>query len=78
MAMGIFEMFDLAGNDIDWRQRVELGLTNPRNRDPSKRYSSLVDKICEKGNFLSIYGCSVTLNLMQHRIFWSENFAWLV
>ena len=51
-AMGIFEMFDLAGIDIGWRQRTELGLTNknPTNRDPSKRYSSLMDKLCEKGS----------------------------
>lgn len=49
LAMGIFEMFDLAGIDIGWRQRTELGLTDPKKRDPSKRYSSLMDKLCEHG-----------------------------
>ncbi len=49
--MGIFEMMDLAGLDVSWRQRVELGLTDKEKRDPSKRYLSLADKICEKGYF---------------------------
>ena len=49
LAMGIFEMFDLAGIDIGWRQRKEMGLTDPSKRDPCKRYSSLMDKLCEKG-----------------------------
>jgi 3-hydroxyacyl-CoA dehydrogenase len=49
LAMGVFEMLDLAGLDIGWRQRAERGLTAPANRDPSKRYSSLMDKLCEKG-----------------------------
>ena len=50
MAMGLFEMLDLAGNDVPWRQRQDRG-------DPEatlargERYCSLGDKLCEDGAF---------------------------
>jgi 3-hydroxyacyl-CoA dehydrogenase len=49
--MGMFEMVDLSGNDIGYRQRTELGLTSKASRDPSLRYCSLPDKLCERGFF---------------------------
>lgn len=51
MAMGLFEMMDLAGLDVGWRQRTELGLTKVENRNPRFRYSTLMDKLCEQGYF---------------------------
>ena len=51
LAMGMFEMMDLAGGDIGWRQRKELGLTVKDNRESNKRYCCLPDKLCEKTFF---------------------------
>ena len=51
LAMGPFEMMDMAGNDIGWRQRQDLGLTDPKNRPIGQRYNLLGDKICEAGRF---------------------------
>lgn len=66
LAMGFFEMCDLAGNDISWRQRAERGLTgankvdistinserSPKSPDyPGMRYCSLPDRLCEMGRF---------------------------
>lgn len=60
MAMGPFEMGDLAGNDVSWRIRQQVGLTtgNATDRIPNTRwdssnprYSSLADKLCEAGYF---------------------------
>jgi 3-hydroxyacyl-CoA dehydrogenase len=55
-AMGVFEMLDLAGNDVGWRQRIERGLTvgaikyTPPDY-PGMRYCSIADKLCEKSGF---------------------------
>ncbi|KRP23043.1 MAG: hypothetical protein ABR97_06720 [Rhodobacter sp. BACL10 MAG-120419-bin15] len=46
-AMGIFEMQDLAGNDISWAMRKRLAAT----RNPSIRYVDIADKLCELGRF---------------------------
>lgn len=60
LAMGIFEMSDMAGNDVSWRQRMERGLTGDAVGKvdimtppdyPGMRYSILGDKICEVGRF---------------------------
>lgn len=63
LAMGIFEMSDLAGNDVGWRQRSERKLTNgghlllaeDSNRlspdYPGMRYCGIGDALCEKGKF---------------------------
>lgn len=45
--MGIFEMQDLAGNDISWAMRKRQAAT----RDPSVRYVDIPDRLCEKGRF---------------------------
>ena len=45
--MGPFAMGDLAGLDVGWRIRQRRAAT----RDPEERYSSLADKICERGRF---------------------------
>jgi 3-hydroxyacyl-CoA dehydrogenase len=45
--MGPFAMGDLAGLDVGWRIRQRRAAT----RDPNERYSSLADKICERGRF---------------------------
>ncbi|KJE97909.1 peroxisomal bifunctional enzyme [Capsaspora owczarzaki ATCC 30864] len=52
MAMGPFQMGDLAGNDVGWRIRQGKGMTNPATR-PAKegRYCELGDKLCELGRF---------------------------
>ena len=61
-AMGLFEMSDLAGNDVSWRQRIERGLApgvgGATNRTvsctmdyPDMRYCGVADKLCEKGRF---------------------------
>eukprot|EP01102_Stenamoeba_stenopodia_P011805 TRINITY_DN364_c0_g4_i1.p1 TRINITY_DN364_c0_g4~~TRINITY_DN364_c0_g4_i1.p1 ORF type:complete len:617 (+),score=181.91 TRINITY_DN364_c0_g4_i1:68-1852(+) len=47
MAMGPFQMGDLAGNDVSWRIRQGKGLTNPTTRKTDDRYSELADKLCE-------------------------------
>jgi 3-hydroxyacyl-CoA dehydrogenase len=46
-AMGIFEMQDLAGNDISWAMRKRQAST----RDPATRYVDIADKLCELGRF---------------------------
>lgn len=66
LAMGFFEMCDLAGNDISWRQRQERGLTGAHRVDlatinsersakspdyPGMRYCALPDRLCERGRF---------------------------
>lgn len=45
--MGIFEMQDLAGNDISWAMRTR----GAASRDPSIRYVDIADKLCELGRF---------------------------
>jgi len=45
--MGPFAMGDLAGLDVGWRIRQRRAAA----RDPEERYSSLADKICERGRF---------------------------
>ena len=47
MAMGVFEMQDMAGLDIVWANRKALAVT----RDPQERYVRVVDLICERGRF---------------------------
>ncbi|MGI9352748.1 MAG: 3-hydroxyacyl-CoA dehydrogenase NAD-binding domain-containing protein [Rhizobiaceae bacterium] len=47
MAMGPFEMQDLAGLDIGWANRKRLAPT----RDPKERYVKIADRICELGHF---------------------------
>ncbi|MEM9278382.1 MAG: 3-hydroxyacyl-CoA dehydrogenase NAD-binding domain-containing protein [Pseudomonadota bacterium] len=47
MAMGPFEMQDLAGLDIGWANRKRLAPT----RDPNERYVKIADRICELGHF---------------------------
>jgi 3-hydroxyacyl-CoA dehydrogenase len=53
MAMGLFEMSDLSGNDVGWRLRLDFGFTGEgaAGPDPSVRYSTLPDKLCENGWF---------------------------
>ena len=47
MAMGPCAVADLAGLDVSWRKRkAEAHL-----RDPSKRYSAVADRLCERGRF---------------------------
>ncbi len=45
--MGIYEMQDLAGNDISWAMRKRQAAT----RDPSDRYVDIADSLCEAGRF---------------------------
>lgn len=45
--IGIFQMFDLAGNDIGWAMRKRLA----PSRDPNRRYVEISDRICENGWF---------------------------
>ncbi|HET8995310.1 MAG TPA: FAD-dependent oxidoreductase, partial [Acetobacteraceae bacterium] len=47
MAMGIFAVFDLAGLDVDWRDRQRKAGT----RDPRERYVPVFDWICEQGHY---------------------------
>jgi 3-hydroxyacyl-CoA dehydrogenase len=47
MAMGPFEMQDMAGLDIGWANRKRLAPT----RDPNERYVKIADRICELGRF---------------------------
>nr|XP_033801438.1 peroxisomal bifunctional enzyme isoform X1 [Geotrypetes seraphini] len=58
LAMGPFRMMDLAGLDIGWKARTEIGLTGPKlpigtpaRQRGSKRYSPLPDILCEQGRF---------------------------
>jgi 3-hydroxyacyl-CoA dehydrogenase len=47
MAMGIFEVDDMAGIDVAWRVRRELGhFSEPRARKPL-----VADKLCEMGRY---------------------------
>ncbi|MBI1396712.1 MAG: 3-hydroxyacyl-CoA dehydrogenase [Betaproteobacteria bacterium] len=46
-AMGPFRVSDLAGLDIGWAIRKRQAAT----RDPNERYSTIADRICEKGRF---------------------------
>ncbi|XP_061090230.1 peroxisomal bifunctional enzyme isoform X2 [Conger conger] len=63
-SMGVFRMSDLAGLDVGWRIRKELGLTGPgvapgepaRSRKGS-RYSPLADLLCEQGRLGQKTGC---------------------
>lgn len=45
MAMGPFEVFDLAGLDVAWSMRKRLAPT----RDPRERYVEIPDRLCEAG-----------------------------
>ena len=47
MAMGPFEMQDMAGLDIGWANRKRLA----PNRDPNERYVKIADRLCELGRF---------------------------
>lgn len=47
MAMGIFAVFDLAGLDVDWRDRQRKA----PHRDPRERYVPVFDWICEHGRY---------------------------
>jgi 3-hydroxyacyl-CoA dehydrogenase len=47
MAMGVFAMGDMAGNDVGWRIRKQQAASRPNDR----RYSHLADQICEIGRF---------------------------
>jgi 3-hydroxyacyl-CoA dehydrogenase len=47
MAMGPFEMQDMAGLDIGWANRKRLAPT----RDPLERYVKIADRLCELGRF---------------------------
>jgi len=47
MAMGPFAVCDLAGLDIGWARRKALA----PNRNFSERYSTLADRLCERGWF---------------------------
>ena len=47
MAMGPFEMQDMAGLDIGWANRKRLAPT----RDPNERYVKIADRLCELGRF---------------------------
>lgn len=47
MAMGPFEMQDLAGLDIGWANRKRLA----PSRSPSERYVKIADRLCELGRF---------------------------
>lgn len=53
MAMGFFEMSDLAGGDVGWRLRLGYNLVgdNATGRKPNVRYSSMADKMCDQGWF---------------------------
>lgn len=47
MAMGPFQIGDLAGLDISWRIRKRQAATRPREL----RYSPIADRLCEMGRF---------------------------
>jgi 3-hydroxyacyl-CoA dehydrogenase len=53
MAMGFFEMSDLAGGDVGWRLRKGYNLVgdNASGRKPNVRYSSMPVKMCDQGWF---------------------------
>ena len=47
MAMGPYEMQDMAGLDIGWANRKRLAPA----RDPNERYVKIADRLCEIGRF---------------------------
>ena len=47
MAMGPCAVADLAGLDVSWRKRK----ADAHLRDPSKRYSAVADRLCERSRF---------------------------
>ena len=47
LAMGPFEVGDLAGLDIGWANRKRQAPT----RDPKETYAAFADKLCEQGDF---------------------------
>jgi 3-hydroxyacyl-CoA dehydrogenase len=47
MAMGIFAVDDMAGIDVAWRVRQELG----HFQDPSERRPLVADQLCERGRY---------------------------
>jgi len=47
MAMGVFAMGDMAGNDVGWRIRKQQAASRPNDR----RYSHLADQVCEMGRY---------------------------
>ena len=47
MAMGPCAVADLAGLDVSWRKRK----ADAHLRDPSKRYSAVADRLCDRGRF---------------------------
>ncbi len=47
MAMGPFQVGDLAGLDISWRVRKRQAATRPKGL----RYSPIADRLCEQGRF---------------------------
>lgn len=47
MALGPFQVSDLAGLDIGWARRKRLAAT----RDPAERYVAIGDRLCENGWF---------------------------
>jgi 3-hydroxyacyl-CoA dehydrogenase len=47
MAMGPFQVSDLAGLDIGWRVRKRQAATRPKDL----RYSPIADRLCEQGRF---------------------------
>ena len=52
MAMGLCEMLDLAGNDVGYRQRQEMGLIDPAY--PGRRNikdKTMADRLCEAGYY---------------------------
>jgi 3-hydroxyacyl-CoA dehydrogenase/enoyl-CoA hydratase/carnithine racemase len=61
LSMGLFEMLDLAGNDVGWRQRIDRGLAMVPTEEEVEvvelkgsrplvgRYCSLADRLCEAG-----------------------------
>jgi len=48
-AIGPMQTGDVAGLDIQWKVRQELGLTNPSKRDPKERWCGIGDMLCELG-----------------------------
>mmetsp|Transcript_28512 Transcript_28512/g.37297 ORF Transcript_28512/g.37297 Transcript_28512/m.37297 type:complete len:582 (-) Transcript_28512:296-2041(-) len=48
-AIGPFQTNDVAGLDIGYKVRQELGLTDPNKRDPSERWCGIGDYLCELG-----------------------------
>ena len=54
--MGPFEMIDLAGNDVMWRQRQDESYAlQSVALGKGTRYALLSDKMCEEGFFVSLF-----------------------